>query len=673
MSKRSVENLLKGVVITGTAVGGASLMGDAKIAYAEALELDVAEIVTPPVAVETNAPAAVEAPAVVETPVAEAPTVVETPVVEAPAVVETPVVEAPVVEAPVAEQPAVEAPNLLFANAAPAAQTNEVPIEAPAAAESQSSEAPVAPTTSMTDEEEYAAFLESVSEEDILLASTSEYNSTSQYQASESMAAALASAETQYTAASETYHNSGYDTEGLAEQEEIVKSYQDAERIAREAAAEQQVALTSSNYYNKNVARGLAQEMIKYRLLQEGLVNSANLKNIKMEWVGSQYESKYLLVQYLDNNLVYHEEYYDYVTCDAEGNSLYRWEMPQEILNGVKVSGEDNPLNVAGINVVKKNYEFTDQILLKDAGTAREREFQYILKHTDDAGKTTEYKGSRYVVNMIAVDGHYKGGNYYTTEAYTTDVTLRSELPSTISSLASTIASIQSQQVDFIQSVLDSIAFSQSANTLRSESLSTRAVESAAASTSKSESIIASQHESLSTSASEAASLAAASSESYETSEVYYGYEADDSYESITSVLTASTSQTAEVAATTTQATAASSSPTKVAIDKADEVAPAVEVAAPVQEDVAFAPISENPIPLAVVDVEETEAPTILANSVVDAEKTATISDEDTARIGGSPMEIAKREAIVVSGGLLAAVAATFKVHLDVKRIRRNK
>ena len=37
MSKKKVENLLKGVAITGATVGGASVLGDANLAYAAEL------------------------------------------------------------------------------------------------------------------------------------------------------------------------------------------------------------------------------------------------------------------------------------------------------------------------------------------------------------------------------------------------------------------------------------------------------------------------------------------------------------------------------------------------------------------------------------------------------------------------------------------------------------
>ncbi len=215
-------------------------------------------------------------------------------------------------------------------------------------------------------------------------------------------------------------------TDGLAEQAEIVTSYLEAERIAREAAAQNEMVLTSSNYFNKNAARGLAEEMLKYKLLQDGMVNAENLRNVKIEWVGNQYESKYALVQYLDTNKKYHEEYYDYVTCDPEGNSLFRWEIPRVTVHGSKVEGDEYALNVGGINVLRKNVKFTDQVLLKDAGTAREREFLYSVYYTEN-GVRTLYQGQRYVSYIESENGHYKGYDYYTVNDYEWDVELRGE------------------------------------------------------------------------------------------------------------------------------------------------------------------------------------------------------------------------------------------------------
>jgi hypothetical protein len=223
----------------------------------------------------------------------------------------------------------------------------------------------------------------------------------------------------------EEYQASPYLREGLIEQEQIVKAYQEIEKAQREAVAASSMVLTSGNYHNASCARGLIQEMIKYKLLQDGMVNSENLRNIKMEWVGNDYESKYLRVQYLDTNKEYHEEYYSYATCDIEGNSLFRWAVSSVIVNGKTVSGEDYAPNVCGINVLRKNVEFTDVPLLKDAGTSRERPFNYELYYTEN-GVRSLYEGARYEVVMLPdSQGHYLGYDYYTIYDYERDLEAR--------------------------------------------------------------------------------------------------------------------------------------------------------------------------------------------------------------------------------------------------------
>ena len=151
-----------------------------------------------------------------------------------------------------------------------------------------------------------------------------------------------------------TFTANGYDHAGLEEQESFVNTKLEAEAAKREAIQEAKKPDLGSGDYYKNYGRPLALELVKYNLLQLGKIDANNIDARQYKWWEGNYEEKHLCVQYIGTDAQYHEEYYDYVTADAEGNSIYKVEGDK--VNGI--SRENYAPDVAGINVVEKKAVF---------------------------------------------------------------------------------------------------------------------------------------------------------------------------------------------------------------------------------------------------------------------------------------------------------------------------
>ena len=630
MGEKKVRSLLKGVAITGASVGGAALLGDADLVYA--MEEAAGEIVvdtTPQTqqTVEAQAPAATEqvveapAPAAVEVaapaPAVENPApVAEPPAAEAPAAVaETPTT--PVVEAPV-ETPATPAEET---PAAPAEDTNddvftilrgayrdetidenelaENKVElkamrkaAPLATElTNDTETDAETDASLSDTAEAATVYteEQISESGVSLSTVeSELSSTS-----EQLSTSASEAESEYesysetmTTTSEDYASKNYNIAKLDKLEQDVKAAQEIETAKREALAAKNKSLDTD--YFEHACRPLAIAMIKYSLVIDGKADPNYIDSAQIKYYTPDgYDKKHFCTIYLGTDGQVHEEYYDYVTANARGESLFRWsELSEEdVAAGItiprNISIENYSPYVSGINIVEK---FKQDNGIRNGGNP----FSYTFKCDDGTEKT--FKITRQSYSMVADEnGHYKGKDYYGYAFMNSQMDERSELASEMLSLSAAIASTGSQ-VEGYQSMVDEYV-------ARSNELDSAWSEYAANSTKTAESL------SNSTSTSEsAASTAASQQASTEASEIASNQASEQastaaSEEASTAASTsASASESAAVAATVSAPVASASTAAPAA--SAQTVMPAAGAIA----NQAITPIDDARVPLGVVN-----------------------------------------------------------------------
>ena len=634
MGEKKVRSLLKGVAITGASVGGAALLGDADLVYA--MEEEAAEIVvdtTPQTqqTVEAQAPAAteqvVEAPAPAAVEVAPAP-VAETPAAEAPAAVAetptTPVEEAPVETpaAPVEEAP-VETP------ATPAEETPTAPAEntnddvftilrgsyrdetidenelaenkvqlkamrkaAPLAteltndaendAETDASLSDTAEVATVYTEEQISESGASLSTVESELSSTSEKLSTS---ASEAESAYESYSETM-TTTSENYESKNYNIAKLDKLEDDVKAAQAIETAKREALAVKNKSLDTD--YFEHAGRPLAITMIKYNLVIDGKADPNYIDSAQIKYYTPDgYDKKHFCTIYLGTDGQVHEEYYDYVTANARGESLFRWsELSEEdVAAGIAIprgiSIENYSPYVSGINIVEK--------FLQDNGI-REGGKLFSYTFTGDDGTVKTFKITRQSYSMEAdANGHYKGKDYYGYAFMNNQMDERSELASEMLSLSAAIASTGSQ-VEGYQSMVDEyVARSNELDSAWSQyaANSTKTAESLSNSTSTSESA-------ASTAASQQASTEASELASNQASEQASTAASEEA--STAASTSASASESAAVAATVSAPVASASTAAPAA--SAQTVMPAAGAIA----NQAITPIDDARVPLGVVN-----------------------------------------------------------------------
>ena len=645
---KKVQDLVKGIVITGTAVGGASVFSNMGLAYAHEIETTGEEVVydsAPEAAQETTAETASQEPTVTAEVTPEAPAAApeaqETPEApaaapeaqvtpEAPAAapeaqaaapeaqaaapevqaaapeaqaaapeaqVAAPEAQVAVPEASAAAPEAQEAPEAQVAPEAPVAVTRKAapklmaapaPQAAPtlmaapapqATPESAAQAAPAATTSSIEElEETISSESASVSDAESELLFTSESTSASQSEAIDSMSVAESEAASEYIATSETFITNGYDNAGVAETQQKIAQLEIEEKAQREAIALQRKPALSLNEYYIPYGRPLAEAMIEYKLLVEGKILYANIQNGNLHtgWYGNTYYDKRYVVKWIDLDGNYNEEYFDYVTVDEFGNSLYKDETHQTDINGIP--HEDYAPGVYGINVVQKAYAVTDTV------SPKKETFKNVVM--PDGSVIAKIVSTRYEFDYTLDDEGkmLKGGDWYTEGTYHSQASERSEMITNMNSLASAAEQFSEDANAFATSVTGSTsgfvqlsqaiadlasqvkANSQSLSTYKSESLSASTSDSEMASTAKAESETAA---SLSTSASEAASISASESASVASSE-----STSTSTSESTSIST-STSTSSSVSASESASVASSQSGSTSASTSASEAASA--------------------------------------------------------------------------------------------------
>ena len=357
MGKKIIK-VLKGVAITGSAASGMSILTDANLAYAQSLEENVVEQTVEETVFDTTMEIQVE----LDQHNAYSYETVES-----------------------AEAAINEAETQI-------AQTEEVRAEAVA--------------------EEQAAQQE--------LTSAVEEQSAVQSQLDTAIGE-KAALEQEMATKEQEYQEAGYANEGLDEQQAVVNDKMIEETAVRTQLDEENKDLTLDNYY-KNEGRVLAKEMILYKLILTGEVSAEDAdkvffgENFNHDYVGKHYCVKY--VKIIDGEPVYIERYFDYVTCDEEGNSLFQ---------GL-VENENDSSVVAGINVVEKTptykvwKEDPHKVSTYDKNVSGKIKNQTVFGYTFHAAQRDEKAG------WYAEEGQQaKGVDWYTQKQYQQDAANRDE------------------------------------------------------------------------------------------------------------------------------------------------------------------------------------------------------------------------------------------------------
>ncbi|MCR5417194.1 MAG: hypothetical protein K6E79_10390, partial [Pseudobutyrivibrio sp.] len=248
------------------------------------------------------------------------------------------------------------------------------------------------------------------------------------------------------------------------------------------------------NYYNAE-RDDLAIAMIRYKLVQSGEItadytisnaidlgkNTNYLTNtlVYKYWQGSNYYEHHYCVKYVGVDGQYHEMYFDYATCDADGNTL--------IKNNLSDKNDDNPSNVDGVNIIIKTPIY-------NTAKMNGNYYQRVGFETYDVTTTT---GD--TLNTV------KGLDWYTKKQYLEDVSKRHSMSAAITSLSEAVISLANEMSETFVSASASAVVSESASEARYQSLTNSQIASTSASELKSES--------LSTSLSESASASLAASE----------------------------------------------------------------------------------------------------------------------------------------------------------------
>ena len=234
----------------------------------------------------------------------------------------------------------------------------------------------------------------------------------------------------------QSYEEAGYANEGLDEQEAVVSEKMAEEAAVRAQLYEQNKNLTMDNYY-KNEGRQLAKEMILYKLIMTGEVSAEDADKVFFgENFNKNYDDKHYCVKYvkiIDDEPVYVERYFDYVTCDEEGNSMFQ---------GL-VENENDSSVVAGINVVEKTptykvwTEDPHKVSTYEKNVPGKIKNQTVYGYTFHAAQRDEQAG------FYAEEGQQKKGiDWYTQNQYKQDVDNRKEYKDYVEAATTTIANL---------------------------------------------------------------------------------------------------------------------------------------------------------------------------------------------------------------------------------------
>ena len=363
MSRKKVESLLKGVAITGATVGGASVLGDANLAYAAELG-------------EEQAAASAQGVITIEVTQQQQQQVIESTVQTVQEETAQESVEEQAKEE--TEKQTEEIDSTITAESESASdseaiQTSELSSESEMASTSLSEEDSTISSTS-------TSALESLTSENESLASTSVSDSEKLASESTSLSTAMSEAEEVYESASTSFSEAGLQDDYL---ENLIREIEKAQAELKAAQADaiahgERLNHTpaSNNYYG--YGDKLANLLIQYSFYQEGYVGEI----LYSDWDSSNYNTNSVKVTYIDAAGQTKYAYFDYVTVDQAGDAL---------VPGLTTGwGENDNANiVSGIMVVKKTTQYTD-------GAGNVLTWKY---ETNYAADGTEQTVCKYYVN----------------------------------------------------------------------------------------------------------------------------------------------------------------------------------------------------------------------------------------------------------------------------------
>ena len=408
MGKKKVQSILKGVAITGTAIGGASVLGDADLVYAHTAEEVANEMssgaVTVEITQETTAPATEQ---ILET---NTPQTFDADTSIAEIEVNGEEVVSGQADGPVDSQ----------AEVAEIASTGE-----------EDNEIVITDDELMT-QEEYDENLSSLSIATSEFESTSEYVSTSLETENTNLTTALTETQELFDANSQAFVDGGFENT-----DKVTKLNETAAQVDIEQQKLSEYQKASKNldggYYNETVARQLARELIRYQLVSSGKLTLEQANSLELKYWNADtargedlYECKNFVVRYFDTDEngqpVYVERYFDYVTAGDNNQSLFE-------------GGEINPhvsSNVTGINVLEKKPIFAD------TNTKTVDVFGQKIKVAQRIGfEVCEETGSG-----------KKGDTFYKESDFLTDLANYNGLTKAMNTLSQTITTLTGQLTD---------------------------------------------------------------------------------------------------------------------------------------------------------------------------------------------------------------------------------
>ncbi len=200
--------------------------------------------------------------------------------------------------------------------------------------------------------------------------------------------------------------------------------------------------------------RESAKELVKYYLIQNGDVAYADLEKVSIVYYKNSegnltsYQNAHFCVRYAKTDGTLVEKYFDYVTCDKQGQTMLKADKDD--------STPDYTKNYGGINLLIKMPTY------KIANNESTTEFMYVtdadykaMSSADRAiySKSATFNGVKYHYNArvgwvetdpVAV----KGTDIYTRAQYTADIQNLKNLPEEISSLKNIINQLESDITD---------------------------------------------------------------------------------------------------------------------------------------------------------------------------------------------------------------------------------
>ena len=431
MSKKIVK-VLNGIAITGTAVGGASILGDANLVLAQ------------------------EAEEALQTPAGEYTLNINNDVIEQL----SPEAQAEVTEAQTQIQEletliteAEEAQNVATTNIegedAAISQANSDISEIDGQIEANNIEISGLEIQVEEKNTEINGVDAQISANELEVDSVNSSLTTAQGEldaatsAQQAAQAELDAAQNTIDADQETINNkqqqfdeSGYGNTGLSIIEESITGKLD---LAKQQFAGKKT-ISAEDY--KKYLRPVAEDLIKYELVQSGEVEYSNLGQVSIVYYKrsenglSEYYNSHYCVRYVNTQGVLREKYFDYVTCDLNGKSMFTTD----------VNHDNTPElveNFGGINILEKiptysNLEgenTTDYIYFVKADYNNLSQAEKDLYHKNATfNKVTYYYANR--TGWYVEEGETaKGTDHYTREQYTEDVNNRKNIPIEIQTL----------------------------------------------------------------------------------------------------------------------------------------------------------------------------------------------------------------------------------------------